>query len=75
MVTTVVNKRILPWDDISYVENPYPWYQEARENYPIYKDVDGTYVITRYEDVVKFGKLPSLSIVPPDDVDKGPWGY
>lgn len=74
MVTTVVNKRILPWDNISYVDNPYPWYQEARENYPIYKDVDGTYVITRYEDVVKFGKLPSLSIVPPDDVDKGPWG-
>ena len=70
---SLATQRILPWGDPQYVANPYPWYAKAREHYPIYKDEDGTYVITRYEDVVKYGKISSLSIVPPVGVDRGPW--
>jgi cytochrome P450 len=66
-------QEVLPWGDTQYVANPYPWYDNARKNYPIYQDLDGTYVITRYEDVVKYGKLPSLSIVSPEGAPSGPW--
>ncbi|WP_168247582.1 MULTISPECIES: cytochrome P450 [unclassified Mesorhizobium] len=64
---------ILPWGDTEYIKNPYPWYETARKDWPIYRSLDGTFVVTRYDDVVKFGKLPSLSIVDPEWVPKGPW--
>jgi cytochrome P450 len=68
-----MNQEVLPWGDPQYVANPYPWYDNARKNHPIYRDLDGTYVMTRYEDVVKYGKLPSLSIVSPGGAPDGPW--
>ncbi|KQU92787.1 hypothetical protein ASD12_25970 [Mesorhizobium sp. Root102] len=34
---------------------------------------DGTYVVSRYDDIMKFGKLPIMSIVDPEWVPKGPW--
>lgn len=64
---------ILPWADPEFVKNPYPWYEKARNEWPIYRALDGTFVVTRYEDVVRFGKLPSLSIVDPHGVPRGPW--
>lgn len=63
----------LPWNDPAYIANPFPWYEDARKNHPIYKSSDDTYIITRYEDIVKYGKLPSLSIVDPEWVPPGPW--
>ena len=65
--------QMLPWGNPDYINNPYPWYRKARQEFPVFQDTDGTYVITRYEDVVKFGKLQSLSIVDPAWVPKGPW--
>lgn len=64
---------LLPWSDPDYIANPFPWYAEARKHYPIYRSEDGTYVVTRYEDIVRYGKLPSLSIVDPEWVPPGPW--
>jgi cytochrome P450 len=68
-----VRQEVLPWGNAQYVANPYPWYDNARKNFPIYRDMDGTYVVTRYEDVVRYGKLPSLSIVTPEGAPSGPW--
>jgi cytochrome P450 len=64
---------ILPWADPEFIANPYPWYKKARTEWPIYRALDGTFVVTRYDDVVRFGKLPSLSIVDPHGIPRGPW--
>ena len=68
-----ITEPVLPWDDQDYVTNPYPWYEKARRDFPIYRSDDGAYVLTRYEDVTRYAKLPSLSIVDPVWVPKGPW--
>jgi cytochrome P450 len=64
---------ILPWADPEFIANPYPWYEKARTEWPIYRALDGTFVVTRFDDVVHFGKLPSLSIVDPHGIPRGPW--
>lgn len=33
-------------------ENPYPWYRWIQETCPIFKKTDGTWMITRYDDVM-----------------------
>jgi cytochrome P450 len=66
------SRDILPWGDPAYVANPYPWYEEARRHWPIYRASDGSYVLTRYDDIVKFGKAPSLTIIDPEWVPRAP---
>lgn len=66
-------QKVLPWEDPAFVADPYPWYDRARRDYPVYRDTDGTYVFTRYEDIARIGKLPSLSIVEPPSPGPMPW--
>lgn len=72
--TTKVDS-LLPWADKAFRDNPYPWYDVVRSKAPVYKDplVENTYVISRYDDIVKYGKHPSLSMKAPDWVPKSPW--
>lgn len=69
----IAQDEYLPWGNESYRRNPYPWYERVRIEHPVYKMADGTYVVTRYDDVMKFGKLPIMSIVDPEWVPKSPW--
>ena len=69
----VVHDEYLPWGDENYRRNPYPWYDRVRQERPVYKMADGTYVVTRYDDITKYGKLPIMAIVDPEWVPKGPW--
>ncbi len=73
-ITSAV-KTLLPWADKTFRDNPYPWYDVVRRDAPVYLDplCPNTYIVSRYDDVVKFGKLPSLSIVDPEWVPHGPW--
>jgi cytochrome P450 len=66
---------LLPWRDKQFRANPYPWYEILREKAPVYRDPlsENTYVISRYEDVLLFGKHPSLTAKAPSWVEKGPW--
>lgn len=66
---------LLPWADEAFRANPYPWYDILRREAPVYLDPlqDNSYVISRYDDVLKFGKHPSVSSIIPDWVPKGPW--
>ena len=65
----------LPWTDREFHRNPFPWYDVVREAAPVYQDPlePGTYVITNHEDVVQFGKHPSLTMKAPKWVPKSPW--
>lgn len=66
---------LLPWANEAFRANPHPWYDVLRREAPVYLDPlqENSYVISRYADVIKFGKHPSLSSVAPDWVPKGPW--
>ncbi|MFF3573385.1 cytochrome P450 [Nocardia jiangxiensis] len=62
----------LPLTDPAFRENPYPWYETARRDHPIFQDSQGTYVVSRYADVIKFANLSCMSIEEPGWVDVGP---
>ncbi|GAA2026642.1 cytochrome P450 [Agromyces tropicus] len=63
----------LPWGDPGFRLDPYPLYARVREEHPVYQDDDGAWVVSRYDDVMHFGKLPIMSIVEPADGAIGPW--
>lgn len=71
----VQQENLLPWANAAFRENPYPWYDVVRREAPVYRDpfAENTYVVSRYDDIVKFGKHPSLSMVAPSWVPKTPW--
>lgn len=67
---------LLPWTDPAFRADPYPWYDVLRRQAPVYLDPTepDTYVISRYRDVARYGKHPSLTNIAPPSVRKGPWG-
>lgn len=63
----------LPWNDPQFRLDPYPYYARLRAAAPVFQDTDGAYVVTRYDDVMHFGKLPIMSIIEPSAGAIGPW--
>ena len=47
--------------DKDFLENPFPTYKLLRENDPVHRNPDGTYFLTRYDDVVKAFRHPAMS--------------
>ncbi|MGR8801300.1 cytochrome P450 [Klebsiella variicola] len=50
--------RYFPWADRLFRINPYPWYDKARAEHPVYRMENGEIVLTRYHDVMKWLKAP-----------------
>ncbi len=44
-----------------FLDDPYPTYRLLREYDPVHKNPDGTYFLTRYEDVIKAFRDPGMS--------------
>lgn len=57
---------LLPWDDQEFRDNPYPWYEKVRAESPVYQVSDGTYLVFRHADIVRWGKDPCMSVADPD---------
>ncbi|WP_416393529.1 MULTISPECIES: cytochrome P450 [unclassified Curtobacterium] len=64
---------LFPWSDPQFQQNPYPWYAAARAAAPVHQTDDRTFVLTRYDDVMHYAKLPIMSIREADWVDPNPW--
>lgn len=47
--------------DQAFLDDPYPTYRHLRESAPVYRNPDGTYFLTRFDDVVKAFKHPAMS--------------
>lgn len=62
----------LPWDDPEFERDPYRWYARAQAEVPVLHDDSGAYVVSRYDDVMEFGKHPAMSVEPGWD-KAGPW--
>ncbi|WP_037370784.1 cytochrome P450 [Amycolatopsis orientalis] len=57
--------RFLPWTDPRFRADPYPFYAKALAEAPVLRDdYDGSYVLTKYEDLMHYGRLPSVRIAP-----------
>jgi len=62
----------LPWDDVAFLLDPYPWFARVQVEAPVFLDPSGVYVVTRYDDVLEFGRHPAMSVEPGWD-QAGPW--
>jgi cytochrome P450 len=54
----------LPYTDTQFRIDPYPFYARAQAEAPVMREPDGTFVLTKYEDLMHYGRLPSLVVVP-----------
>lgn len=63
----------LPWDDPEFIRAPWPWFDRLLAEKPILALEDGSVVVSKYADVVKFAKHPSLVSVPPGGIGESPW--
>jgi cytochrome P450 len=48
--------------DPSFAEDPYPQWQRLREHAPVHQTSIGFWVLTRYDDVLRFVRDPALSV-------------
>lgn len=63
----------LPWEDPEFVRAPWPWFDRLLTEKPVLVLDDGSVVVSKYADVVKFAKHPSLVSVPVDGIGDSPW--
>src|SRR5579875_2847902 len=63
----------IPWRDPAFRADPYQLYARLRAEHPVFRDIDGVFVVTRYDDVMQFGKSPIMSIREPHAGAIGPW--
>lgn len=53
-----------PWDDREFERDPYPWFARAVTEAPVLQDEDGTFVVSRYDDIMEYGNHPAMSVEP-----------
>ena len=63
----------LPWEDPEFIRAPWPWFDRLLAEKPILTSDDGSVVVSKYADVVKYAKHPSLLAVPEDGIGDSPW--
>lgn len=57
--------QFLPWTDPQFRVDPYPFYARALAEAPVmWDEADRSYVLTKYEDLMYYGRLPSIRIRP-----------
>jgi cytochrome P450 len=62
----------LPWANPQFRHDPYPWYARLREDHPVYEIAPGSYVLTRYHDVLHCA-THHRTTVGPAWADAGAW--
>ncbi|WP_179220190.1 cytochrome P450 [Rhodococcus sp. NCIMB 12038] len=65
-------RHYFPWDEPGFALDPYPWYARALAHAPLIYDDLGFYVLSRYHDVMAYGKHPAMSVEPGWE-QAGPW--
>ncbi|MEU1168256.1 cytochrome P450 [Streptomyces sp. NPDC005921] len=60
---------LLPFRDPGFRANPYPYYARLRKQHPVHRHSTGLYVVSRYEDVARLIRNPTLSV---ERLDFGP---
>ncbi|KQP18769.1 cytochrome P450 [Pseudorhodoferax sp. Leaf265] len=63
----------LPWADLAFRKNPYPWYARLQQEQPLYQISEREYIVSTYADYVEFVRLPCMSMKEPDWVKPHTW--
>lgn len=63
----------LPLDNPEFINAPWPWFDRLLAEKPVLVLDDGGLVLSKYADVVKWAKHPTLVAVPPDGIGDSPW--
>lgn len=63
--TAAEQQKYLPWGDPAFFTNPYPWFERLRTERPLFLTSEGVYVVTRYKDIIEYGRSPSITIINP----------
>lgn len=63
-----------PWRSPELRADPYPFYARALSEAPVTVDDDGTFVLTKHEDLMHYGRLPSVRIRP-EWARAGDWDF
>lgn len=71
---SVLDQELFPWTDPGFRAEPWPYYQRILRDHPVHQLENGTWVISRYDDVMNFAKLPSMHIVFSSSAVGNPWG-
>lgn len=69
----VDDDELLPWNDPEFVKAPWPWFDRLLRHHPVAQMQDGSVVVSKYADVMKYAKHPKLVAVPPDGIGDSPW--
>ncbi|MGW2386913.1 cytochrome P450 [Streptomyces sp. NPDC001658] len=64
-----VSEDLLPFRDPGFRADPYPYYARLRREHPVYRHPVGLYVVSRYQDVARLIRNPTLSV---QQLDFGP---
>lgn len=62
MTTETPAADLLPFRAADYRANPAPYYARLREEAPVHRHPAGVYVVSRYEDVARLIRNPTLSV-------------
>lgn len=62
-----------PYQNPAFIDDPAPWWDRLLAEQPLLELPDGSYVVSRYADVVKYAKHPSLVSVPPEGMGDDPF--
>jgi cytochrome P450 len=71
--TRSIEAEYLPWDDPDFIAAPWPWYDRLLEDHPVLVLGDGSVIVSKYADVMRFSKHPTLVSVPPEGMGDDPF--
>jgi len=57
---TSATEDLLPFRDPGFRADPYPYYARLRQEHPVYRHPVGLHVVSRYEDVARLIRNPTL---------------
>lgn len=73
MTTITTEGASLPWTDPAFVADPYPFYAAVQRTHPVYREDERTFIVSRYADVMRSIRLPSMQTANASWVGKDPW--
>ncbi|MEV8569641.1 cytochrome P450 [Streptomyces sp. NPDC051322] len=67
------DEELLPFDDPEFVRAPWPWFDRLLDEFPLLKLRDGSFIVSKHADVMRYAKHPSLVAAPPEGMGDSPW--
>ncbi|WP_262700698.1 MULTISPECIES: cytochrome P450 [Streptomyces] len=67
------DEELLPFEDPEFLRAPWPWFDRLLREFPVVRLRDGSFVVSKYADVMRYARHPSLVAAPPGGMGNSPW--